>query len=345
MEKMRVGVIGLGIGRHHIRGYREHPRAEVVAIADTDESRLAEIADEYGVPGSYRNAEEMLSRENLDVVSIATPNIYHKPIALMAFEAGAHVLCEKPPAMNAAEAEEMVAAAEDAGRRLMINFSFRFREESQALKREVDAGTLGDIYFGRTVWHRRRGIPRFGGWFGKKDMSGGGPLIDLGVHRLDLALWLMGYPEPEWVMGSAYNHIGSALARDAGVEFTVEDFAIGLIRFTNGATLEVEASWAGNIQEKELMETRLLGTRGGLLQRNAGGSYDLITELYLERNGSMYDMKLDVASAARTTSTAHFIDAIVNDTEHIATGEEGVTVMKLLDAIYTCAETRKPVKV
>ncbi len=345
METLRVGVIGLGIGRHHLRAYTEHPRAHVTAIADTDVNRLAEIGDEYGVEGRYQYAEEMLSREKFDIVSIATPNIYHKPLSIMALEGGAHVLCEKPMAMNAEEAQEMVSVSERTGKRLMINFSFRFREESQAMKREVEAGTLGNIYFGRTVWHRRRGIPRFGGWFGQKRLSGGGPLIDLGVHRLDLALWLMGYPEPLWVMGSAYNHLGSALADKAGVDFSVEDLAVGLIRFNNGATLEVEASWAGNIQEKELMETRLLGTDGGLLQKNIGGGYDLVTELYIERNGSMFDMRLDSASAAKSSSMAHFVDAIINDNEHIATGEEGMTVMKLLDAIYLSAERETPVNV
>ena len=261
MVKIRVGVVGLGIGRHHIAGYQAHPEAEVVGIADLDEARLQEIGDQYGVANRYATLADMLAAQALDVVSVATPNKFHMPLTVEALEAGCHVLCEKPMALSAAEARQMLAAAERAGRRLMINFSYRFNEQSQALKERVDAGELGEIYFGRTMWHRRRGMPRFGGWFGQKAMSGGGPLIDLGVHRLDLALWLMGYPKPVWVMGGAYNPIASALAQAQGVEYDVEDLAVAMIRFENGAMLAVEASWAANVQERELMETRLLGTR------------------------------------------------------------------------------------
>jgi predicted dehydrogenase len=343
MAKLRVGVIGLGIGRHHIAGYQSHPDAEVVAIADLDEVRLKEIGDQYAVPKRYTTAEEMLAEETLDVVSVATPNKFHMPLAVAALEAGCHVLCEKPMALSAAEARQMLAAAEQADRRLMINFSYRFNEQSQALKERVDAGELGEIYFGRTVWHRRRGLPRFGGWFGQKAMSGGGPLIDLGVHRLDLALWLMGYPKPVWVMGGAYNPIASALASAQGVEYDVEDLAVAMIRFENGAMLEVEASWAANVQERELMETRLLGTKGGLVQRNLNEGYDFEAELYLERAGAHYDMKLHAPPRSRTNAMQHFVDSIVNEVPHTATGEEGLLVMEILDAIYESAGTGEPV--
>jgi predicted dehydrogenase len=248
MDRIRVGVVGLGIGRHHIRGYQSHPAAEVVAIADLDEARLASIGAEYRVENRYTSTEEMLAEAKLDVVSVATPNSFHKPLTIAALEAGCHVLCEKPMAMNAGEGREMLAAAQKADKRLMIDFSYRFSEQSQALKAQVDSGVLGEIYFARTLWHRRRGLPRFGGWFGQKAMSGGGPLIDLGVHRLDLALWLMGYPKPVWVLGSAYNPIATALAKEQGVDYDVEDLAVALIKFDNGATLELEASWAAHVK-------------------------------------------------------------------------------------------------
>jgi len=343
MGKIRVGVIGLGMGRHHIAGYQTHPDAEVVAIADLDEARLAEIGDQYGVPNRYATAEEMLAGEALDVVSVATPNKFHRSLTVAALEAGCHVLCEKPMALNAAEAREMLAAAERANRRLMINFSYRFGEQSQALKERVDAGELGEIYFGRTVWHRRRGLPRFGSWFGQKAISGGGPLIDLGVHRLDLALWLMGYPKPVWVMGGAYNPIASALALEQGVEYDVEDLAVAMIRFENGAMLEVEASWAANVQERELMETRLLGTKGGLVQRNLNEGYEFEAEIYVERAGAHYDMKLHAPPRRRTNAMRHFVESIVKDVPHIATGEEGLLVMQILDAIYESADKGEPV--
>jgi predicted dehydrogenase len=279
------------------------------------------------------------------VVSIATPNKFHAPLTIAALKASCHVLCEKPMAMSADEARAMLAAAQEADKRLMINFSYRFSEQSQALKDRVDAGELGDVYFARTVWHRRRGLPKFGGWFGQKGLSGGGPLIDLGVHRLDLALWLMGYPKPVWVMGSTYNPLATALAKETGVSYDVEDLAVGLIRFENGATLEIEASWAANIKERELMETRLLGTKGGLVQRNLNETYEFEAELYFERNGAHYDMKLHAPRKRRLNAMYHLIESIVNDRPHIARGEEGLLVMEILDAIYKSAEEERPVQI
>lgn len=345
MKKLRVGVIGLGIGKGHVKSYQKHPDVEVVAIADMDAVRLEKAGDELAVPGRYTSAELMLDRERLDVVSVATPNKFHKPLTLAALKAGCHVLCEKPMAMDAVEAKEMLAAAKKARRKLMINFSYRFTEQSWALKKQVEEGLLGDIYFGRTIWHRRRGIPKFGGWFGMKALSGGGPLIDLGVHRLDLALWLMGYPKPEWVLARTYDFLGTERARLEGKTFDVEDLAAGLITFKNGASLEVEASWAANIAERELMETRLLGTKGGLLQRNVGGGYNFDADLFVERNGAQYDIHLNPPAPTPPSAQAHFIDSIISKTPHTATGEEGLIVMQLLDALYESARTRKPVKI
>jgi predicted dehydrogenase len=345
MKPIKVGVIGLGMGRHHITGYQGHPDAQVVAIADVDEARLADIGDRFKVAGRYTTAEEMFAQEKLDVVSVATPNKFHMPLTVMAFEAGCHVLCEKPMAMNAAEGRQMLAAAEKAHKRLMINFSYRFTEQSMALKAQVDSGILGEVYFGRTVWHRRRGLPGFGGWFGQKALSGGGPLIDLGVHRLDLALWLMGYPKPVWVLGNIYNHLGSELARQKEAKFDVEDLAVALIKFENGASLVLEASWAANIKESELMETRLYGTKAGLVQRNFDETYKFEAEIYLEKNGAHFDMKLHPPFPPAPHSAAHFIESIVNDTPHIATGYEGLLVMEILDAIYQSAAEGGPVQI
>ncbi|HCE17322.1 MAG TPA: gfo/Idh/MocA family oxidoreductase [Anaerolinea thermolimosa] len=345
MEKLRIGVIGLGMGRHHIAGYQAHPGAEVVAAADVDEKRLNEICDQYHVPHRYTSAQQMLEEEKLDLVSVATPNKFHRDLTVAALEAGCHVLCEKPMAMSAAEGREMLAAAQKAGKRLMINFSYRFSEQSRALKQQVDSGILGDVYFARTVWHRRRGLPGFGGWFGQKALSGGGPLIDLGVHRLDLALWLMGYPRPVWVLGSTYNPIGSELAARMGKAFDVEDLAVGLIKFANGATLVLEASWAANIKESELMETRLYGTKAGLVQRNVDETYKFEAEIYLEKDGAQFDMKLHPPLPGAVSSYYHFVDAILNDRPHMATGEEGLLVMEILDALYRSAAEGGPVQI
>lgn len=345
MDTLRIGIIGLGMGRNHIDGYRRHTAALVTAIADPDGKRLKEVGDSFGIDQRYESAERMFENEHLDIVSIATPNVFHKDLTLAAFEHGCHVLCEKPMAMNAAEGREMLDAAERAGKRLMINFSFRFNPQSAALKKEVDAGTLGDIYFGRTVWHRRRGIPALGSWFGQKKLSGGGPLIDLGVHRLDLALWLMGYPQPEWVIGNTYSPIAARLASEQNLDFDVEDFAAGLVKFKNGAMLEVEASWAANLKETDLMSTRLLGSKGGLVQKNLDDGFLFDAEIFVERNGSQFNLRLSSVGSAPMSAMEHFVDCILEDKPHIAGGEEGLVVMKLLDAIYESAATGGPVRI
>lgn len=345
MDKLKVGVIGLGIGRSHIEQFLEHSQTEIAAIADLDETRLESVGEQHAIAARYNDAAQMLKNESLDVVTVATPNSTHKPLTVAALEAGCHVLCEKPMAMNAIEAREMLNASRTSNRRLMIDFSYRFMPQSWQLKKEVDGGLLGDIYFADTRWLRRCGLPRFGGWFGRKEISGGGPLIDLGVHRLDLALWLMNYPKPVWVMASTYDHLGVQLASKAGTDFDVEDFAAAMISFDNGATLHLTTSWASHIQERELMETRLLGTGGGLVQRNMNEGYEFESEIYLDGDDRHYDMRSHGNLPGPGSAIEHFIDCILNDRPHSATGEEGLIVMELLDAIYESAGKREPVTV
>ncbi len=344
-EKLRVGVIGLSVGRWHINKYNDHPNGQVVAVADINEARAKDVGKECGITSCYADGEEMIRKEDLDIVSIATPNKFHCPLTIAALEAGCHVLCEKPMAMNAQEAERMVEVAKKVDRRIMINFSYRFDGQSWAMKKQVDSGVLGDIYFARTIWHRRRGIPGFGGWFGQKALAGGGPLIDLGVHRLDLALWFMGYPKPQWVMGTTYDHIASAKAKKEKKDFDVEDLAVALIRFENGASIALEASWAVNIKESEMMETRFLGTKGGLLQRNKDEGYAFEMEIFRESDGLQYDTRLHPPFPDGGSAMRHFVDCIINGEQHVAPGEEGLTVMRVLDAIYLSAERGEPVRV
>lgn len=342
---LRVGVIGLGMGRGHVRGYQAHPAARVVAIADPDLRRLDATGNEFRIPGRYAHAQEMIRKERLDVVSVATPNKFHAPLTIAALKAGAHVLCEKPMAMNAREGAAMIAAAKRARRRLMINFSYRFTAPAQALKKAADAGAVGEVYFARTMWHRSRGMPGFGGWFGQKALAGGGPLIDLGVHRLDLALWLMGGPKPVWVLAGAYDRIARPLAKASGKKFDVEDMATAYVRFANGASLAVEASWAANRPEAERMETRLYGVKGGMVHRNRGEGYDFEGVLFPVRDGKVVAEALPPQKLPPGGAMAHFIEAIVRNRPHIATGEDGLRVMKILDAIYLSAKRGSPVKI
>lgn len=341
--EIKIGVIGLGMGCVHIEGYRSHPRAKVTAICDKDRKRLHEVAQKYGITKTYTNAEAMFAAESLDAVSVCTPNKFHAPLTMKALDRGLHVLCEKPIAMNTAEAVAMNTLARKRRRKLTINYSSRFFPTSLALKREVDKGTFGEIYFGRTVWHRRRGMPGFGGWFGDKKLAGGGPLIDLGVHRLDLALWLMGFPEPASVSGVTCNRIVSELAKREGKKFTVEDLACGMIKFTNGATLIIETSWALNIKQRQELILRLCGTKGGLSQEDVNGEYTT-TEIFSDEDGYFFTRSLDFTTAPTTSAMFEFVDSILGKRPPIATGDEGIKVMKILDGIYESARTGREVR-
>ncbi len=358
MNKLKAGVIGLGMGWNHLADYMNNPDVEVVAIADRRPERRERAKEEFGLTNIYNEGIDMINSEKLDIVSVAVPNDQHNPLTIAALKSGAHVLCEKPMALNAAEAQEMMDVAKECHRKLGIDFSYRFYPQSRAMKELVESGALGNIYYARSEWFRRRGIPglaadnfntgsrgAMGSWFFDKKQSGGGPLIDLGVHRLDLALWMMGYPEPEWVMGSAYNTLGVELAGKCGQEYTVEDMACAMIKFKNGATLELDASWASNVKQNELMSTRLLGDKGGIFQYNLNEGYTYDIDYSYEFNGKQFDSKLHDPVPGVKSAYTMFAEAVLEDKPFLVQPEEGVTVMKLLDAIYESAKKGEPVKV
>ncbi|MCX8052848.1 MAG: Gfo/Idh/MocA family oxidoreductase, partial [Armatimonadetes bacterium] len=218
---IRVGIVGTGIGRHHARGYQKCPDVEIRAFCDIDETRARRCAEEYGARDVYTDFREMMKDPEIDAVSVCTPNALHAPVTITAFEAGKHVICEKPLATNAADGRAMVEAGKKAGKIFMMAFNNRFRGDTQLLKKCIEAGELGEIYYAKTGWLRRKGIPGMGGWFTTKSMSGGGPLIDLGVHVLDLTLWLMGNPKPTYVLGSSYAKFGPEMAKKSGGTYDV----------------------------------------------------------------------------------------------------------------------------
>jgi predicted dehydrogenase len=337
MNPLRVGVVGLGIGKKHIAGFQKHPSVQVVAVCDLNHELRETIADQFAIIGRYSDLDEMLDRESLDIVSIATPNHLHQPMALAAFARGAHVLCEKPLARSVAEANQMREAARAAGLRLMVNYSFRFREPARVLKREVEAGVIGTPYYARSIWHRRHRLARIGGWFTNPALSGGGPLIDLGIHRLDLALWLLGFPRTTWVQGTTRSLDGSPEG--------LEEFAAAWVRFENGASLTLETSWSAPVREKELMETRIFGTKGGLVQRNRNEGYEFEAEFYLERDGKPVDVRYVPPHSDTTTAMEHFADAILHDTPHLATADEAIDALEIIHAIYESARIGAPVEV
>ena len=336
-EKVRIGVIGLGMGRHHLRDYANNPAVRIAAICDQNEQLLAEYQALYPQAKAYRNYEEMLSAGNLDGVSVALPNYLHAQVANAALRAGCHVLCEKPMALNAAQAEEMLKTSQETGKKLMIHFNYRFSPPSRFLKRYVDEGHLGQIYYAKTHWLRANGIPKLGGWFGIKELSGGGPLIDLGVHRLDLAMWLMGYPQATSVSAYTSGLLGTRIAREAGVRYDCEDLATALIRLENGAVINLEVSFVGGTDKDQDMVTGIYGTNGAAIQRNRGEGYEFEAVVLENVAGALSQVNPKYMEPS-PSAIEHFVDCIVNDRQPEASAENGVEMMRIIDAIYRSAK-------
>jgi len=337
LEKLGIGIIGVGIGHLHIQGYVKCPEAQVLAVCDVNEERARRVAAEFGIPHVFTDYEEMLELDDIDAVSVCTPNYLHAPITIAAFEAGKHIICEKPLAITPEEGEAMVAAGKRAGKLFMTAFNNRFRGDTQVLKKFVEQGELGEIYYAKTGWLRRRGIPGMGGWFTTKSKSGGGPLIDLGVHVLDLTLWLMGNPKAVTVTGSTYAKFGQygkgmgtwGTAEESG-KCDVEDLAAAFIRLNTGATVVLETSWASNVG-RDVVYTTLMGTKGG-------ADVDPL-RVYTEMHGALVDVTPSYPNqSGHLMEIKHFVDCIVNGKEPISTGEHGLEVTRILDAIYKSAE-------
>ncbi|MHB1294341.1 MAG: Gfo/Idh/MocA family protein [Anaerolineae bacterium] len=341
---VRIGIIGAGgIARAaHMPGYLAQKDVQVVCVSDVAPGRAAEFAQEFGIPRAYESYQQMLEQEELDGVSVCTPNLVHKDPAICALNAGVHVLCEKPIAMNYAEGREMVDAAHRNSKILQIGLHWRFTAEAQALKRFIQAGELGDIYYGEATYMRRRGIP---GWgvFTQKALQGGGALIDIGVHTLDHTMWLMGNPKPISVTGATYAAFGkrsdvvSIWAPWDASKFDVDDMGVAMVRFDNGATLLLRASWAANI-EKAYEETRVLGT--------LGGAFIKPLKIFKE----MHQMLVDITPAhlpevkAHTAEVGHFIACVRGEAECQVVPEHVLDVQAVLDAIYKSAETGHEVR-
>ena len=342
---IRVGVIGLGKGLAHARELAADPRVDLVALCDIDRDRVGAAAAELGGAQAYVHPEALFDSRSVDAVTIATPNDTHLPLVLRALEAQLHVLCEKPLALDAKQTRQMAAAAAAAQRTLMVNYSYRYVPVSQALAEQVRSGALGEVYYGRSVWHRRWGVPP--GWFSDKARAGGGPLIDLGVHRLDLALWLMGFPRAVTVSAAAYDHLARAGVTSGRLSaYSVEDLATAFVRFDSGATLMLEASWALHQPARELMETWLYGTRGGLLQRNVGEGYTFAGQLFSPGASDSF-LSTDVLPGSNHHASAQreFAAVVAGDIPPTQRLEESIAVMEIIDAIYRSAAAGAEVRV
>ena len=347
MKKLKVAVIGVGsISVEHINGYLADPNVELCAFCDINENRLKMMGEKYGITRLYTDEAEMLKEmPELDAVSVCTWNSAHAPCAIMALNAGKHVLCEKPMAINAKQAEEMLEAAKRNGKLLMIGFVRRFGRDCNIVTEMAKNDTLGEIYYAKATYLRRNGHP--GGWFGDKSRSGGGPLIDLGVHVIDLVRYLLDKPLATSVYGATFHKLGDRsnikvektyLSAGAGEGETVcdcEDLAVATIRFDNGTVLSVEASFSLNIGNEDC-NVQLFGTRGGVKMGKS-------VELYNETNGYLSDVtlvgKTGFQGEAFGEEISHFVDCILNGTPCRAPAEDGVELMRILDAVYRSAES------
>ncbi|HEY3416801.1 MAG TPA: Gfo/Idh/MocA family oxidoreductase, partial [Armatimonadota bacterium] len=235
-KKLKHGLIGCGgcgVGKH-LASYAKHPQdVELYGVYDFEPEKARAAAEKYAVPHIFDTYEALLADPQIDTVSVVTPNVLHAPVVIAALKAGKHVHVEKPIAMNAVEAQAIVDAKNASGKKVMVALNNRFTDMAQFIKRYIEEGNLGEVYHARCGWHRRRGMPGWGGWFTTKALSGGGPIIDLGVHFIDLTLFMLGFPNPRTVSASAYckfgNHIPAGAANPKGV-FDVEDLATGFIR-------------------------------------------------------------------------------------------------------------------
>jgi len=349
---IRAGVIGTGgAGSWHAKIYHQLPDVELVAIAEKNEARWPAAFKRIGIQvPAYADYREMLARPDIDVVSIATPNWLHAPIAIDALQAGKHVLTEKPMATTVADGEAMVRAAQESGRNLMVCLNYRYRGDAQYLKSQISQGHLGAIYYAKCGWLRCTGIPGGeGSWFIRKEQSGGGPLIDLGVHMLDLAMWLIDYPQVQAVSGATFARFGPRGLKSFGGRhspaadlYDVEDLATAFIRLENDRVLLVETSWASHTRpRRDDFYVHLYGDQGGAEMNVRNYSNKDTIRLYSEQDGRATEDKPKLRWQARGHEGAirHFVESARNGTRPESPGEQGLTLLRVIDAIYRSAQT------
>ncbi|MCK9862230.1 Gfo/Idh/MocA family oxidoreductase [Paenibacillus sp. ATY16] len=350
-QPIRLGIIGAGaIGKVHLETFAKVGAESVYVAAITDAylPLAAQRAEEFGVKTVHENPQALLEDPEIDAVVIGVPNQFHAPLAIEALKHGKHVLLEKPMAIDAEAARTIYVAQKASGKVLMMAQQMRWTGINRAIKARVENGDLGRIYNVKTGWVRKKGIPGWGSWFTRKDMAGGGPLIDIGVHMLDLSLYLMGNPKPVSVYGSTYAEFGPE-RRGIGTwgtpnwdgYYDVEDLATALIKFDNGATLSLDVSWAahaaGMSQDPFI---HLMGKEGGAALVGSDGKFvthegDDIVESNIEPLEGEED---------RVLLSKHFVECVNEGKEPISSALSGYTNSRILDAIYESSRTGNEVK-
>ncbi len=355
-KKLKIAIIGCGgiANNKHMKALANVEEVEMVAFCDIIEERAEKAAKDFGAEGAkvYTDYKTLLAEHELDVVHVCTPNNSHDFITIAALEAGCHVMCEKPMAKTVEGAKAMLEASKRTGKKLTIGYQNRFRQDSIFLKKACVGGDLGDVYFAKAHAVRRRAVPTWG-VFLKEEEQGGGPLIDIGTHALDLTLWMMNNYKPKMVVGAKHNKLryqtetGNAFGDWNPEEFTVEDSAFGFITMEDGSTIILESSWALNTLEVGEAQTTLCGTKAGADMKDGlrinGTEYG---KLYVKKpemssgGVAFYEGKsLDAADVEARS----WIDCIINDTEPVVKPEEALMVTEILEAIYSSAESGKAV--
>ncbi|WP_309120562.1 Gfo/Idh/MocA family oxidoreductase [Paenibacillus sp.] len=352
----RIAIVGCGgiANGKHMPSLSKLNNVEMVAFCDVVEERAVAAAEKYGAEGAktYTDYTELLKDGSIDIVHVCTPNDSHANIAIAALEAGKHVMSEKPMAKTAADAKRMVEAAKRTGKKLTVGYNNRFRPDSQHLKKVCEDGELGEIYFAKAHAIRRRAVPTWG-VFLDEEKQGGGPLIDIGTHALDLTLWMMNNYEPKAVLGTSYHKLSqkenaaNAWGPWDPKKFTVEDSAFGMIVMKNGATIQLESSWALNTLDVDEAKCTLCGTEGGAdmkggLRINGEKHSRLFTsEVNLKSGGvAFYDGK---SESDADLEMRMWIQAIDEDKDPVVTPEQAFVVSQLLEAIYESARTGQAV--
>lgn len=353
---VKVAIIGCGgIGTaKHLPSLSKVEEVEVVAFCDIIIERAEKAREKFGTEDAkvYTDYKEMLAEGSYDAVHVCTPNSSHAELSIAALEAGSHVMCEKPMAKTSEEARAMIEAAKRTGKKLTIGYQNRFRTDSTYLHAACEEDELGEIYSAKAHAIRRRAVPTWG-VFLDEEAQGGGPLIDIGTHALDLTLWMMNNYKPKYVVGQAYHKLsGTKNAANAWGpwdpdKFTVEDSAFGFVVMENGATIYLEASWALNSLDVKEAKTTLMGTKGGADMNDGltinGENRGLLYENKIELETGGVDFYDGEGSDPADIEARSWIDAIINDTQPVVKPEEALVVTEILEAIYKSSETGEPV--
>ncbi len=352
-ELIRIGIIGCGgiANGKHMPSLAKVKNAKMVAFCDIIEERAIKARAKYGdeTCAVYTDYKQLLEDKTIDVVHVLTPNRSHSFITVDALEAGKHVMCEKPMAINSIEAQKMLDAAKRTGKKLSIGYQSRHRTDSLYMKQEVENGTFGDIYYAEATAIRRRAVPTWGVFLNEYE-QGGGPLIDIGTHALDLTLWMMDNYKPKYCCGTTYHALNNSTEQgnDWGnwdpAKFTVEDSAFGFVVMENGATINLRASWALNYADPREAVTTICGTKAGAdmndgLRINGirnNQQYMLLPQLNA-KGAAFYDGVKGESAADREARL--WIDAVRNDKTPVVTPEQAIVVTKILEGIYTSAKT------